>query len=173
MKNIMMRPVVPADIDQLQRISRVTFADTFASANTAADMKKHLDEAYAKEQLLREMAQPGTSFYFGLINGACAGYLKLNVDQDQSEVRGAGTLEIERIYILPEFKRQGLGRVFLQAAEKLAQDLNKERIWLGVWEENEAALAFYKQMGFEQVSQHVFVLGDDRQTDLIMEKVLV
>ncbi len=172
MQTISLRRVQPSDVEQLQAISRITFADTFAGANTEADMKKHLASAYAKEQLLAEIETPASYFYFGMIDNQCVGYLKLNVDQAQSEDRGATTLEVERIYILPAFKRQGLGRTFLQAAERLAQDLGKERIWLGVWEENTAALAFYIKMGFEQVGQHVFVLGNDRQTDLIMEKKL-
>ena len=67
------------------------------------------------------------------------------------------------------YKSNGLGTRFMRSAFDMARAQGKSIIWLGVWEHNEAALAFYKRMGFAQFGSHDFMLGADRQTDLLME----
>ncbi|WP_203640874.1 GNAT family N-acetyltransferase [Levilactobacillus andaensis] len=162
-----------ADLKTLQQVSRATFADTFGAANTPTDLAEYLDTAYSDAQLTQEMQQPTTRFEFILVDDQVAGYLKLNWGASQSERRGPATLEIERIYILPAFKRQGLGRQFYDDAVATAKQLGCRTIWLGVWEHNEPAQKFYQRMGFQQVGDHVFQLGTDAQRDLILEKTLV
>ena len=53
---------------------------------------------------------------------------------------------------------------------EVAKEQEKSSVWLGVWEKNDAALNFYKKLGFEAVGEHVFQLGDDPQRDIIMQK---
>lgn len=101
-----------------------------------------------------------------------AGYFKINTADTQTEPMGDDALEIERIYIRESFQKQGCGKYVLQQAIAMAQELNKTKIWLGVWEKNENAIAFYKKMGFVQTGAHVFYMGDEKQTDLIMIKTL-
>ncbi|AEN98574.1 GNAT family N-acetyltransferase [Fructilactobacillus sanfranciscensis] len=158
------------NLAELQKISRITFADTFGAENSDEDMKKHLDTAYSSSQLTTEIDNPNSFFYFGYVNGKLAGYLKLNVDDAQSDDEGQNCLEVERIYILPDFKRQGLGSKLIEVAEQIAKAKHKSEIWLGVWEGNPAAIAFYQAKGFCRTGQHVFTLGNDRQTDYIMKK---
>ncbi|MGX6428872.1 GNAT family N-acetyltransferase [Levilactobacillus yonginensis] len=162
-----------ADLKQLQAISRTTFTDTYGAVNTPADLEEYLEEAYNDDQLLAELRQPTTQFDFIYVENALAGYLKLNWGPTQSEHYGDDLLEIERIYILPAFKRQGLGQQFYQHAIATAQKLGKQAVWLGVWEHNPAAQKFYQQMGFEQIGDHRFQLGSDPQRDLILRKTLV
>ncbi|AYM02709.1 GNAT family N-acetyltransferase [Levilactobacillus brevis] len=163
----------PAEVGQLQAVCRQTFTATFGADNTAADLAAYLDTAYNQPQLLQEMRQPTTTYDLMWVDGQVAGYLKLNWGPTQSEQRGNSALEIERIYILPAFKRQGLGRQFYQHAVAQAQSLGLTSIWLGVWEHNPAAQRFYQAMGFQQVGDHVFQLGSDQQRDLILAKTLV
>jgi len=165
--------VTAADMPTLQQVSRATFTDTFGAANTPEDLAKYLDKTYNQPQLLQELQQPTTTFDFISLNGVVAGYLKLNWGGTQSEKRGNQRLEIERIYILPEFKRQGLGQQLYQRAVAKATDLGLAAIWLGVWENNFAAQKFYQAMGFKEVGDHVFHLGTESQRDLILEKTLV
>jgi len=86
---------------------------------------------------------------------------------------GDESLEIERIYIKKEFQKHGLGKYLLNKAIELAMECNKRKIWLGVWENNENAIGFYKKMGFVQTGTHSFYMGDDEQTDFIMTKTLI
>ncbi len=84
-----------------------------------------------------------------------AGYLKVNVNDAQSEEMGDESLEIERIYIKKEFQKHGLGKYLLNKAIELAMECTKQKIWLGVWENIENAIGFYKKMEF--VHHHSFL----------------
>ncbi len=81
-------------------------------------------------------------------------------------------LEIERIYVLQEFHGQRVGQVLYEKAIELAQERGLDYIWLGVWEKNARALRFYEKNGFEPFDRHIFKLGDDEQTDIMVKKVL-
>ncbi|WP_317907031.1 GNAT family N-acetyltransferase, partial [Bacillus subtilis] len=94
-------------------------------------------------------------------------------DEAQTEKMGDESLEIERIYIKNEFQKHGLGKYLFNKAMEIAKELNKKKIWLGVWEKNENAIVFYKKMGFVQTGAHSFYMGYEEQTDLIMTKTLL
>ncbi|MBP1045735.1 GNAT family N-acetyltransferase [Enterococcus sp. BWM-S5] len=168
----MIKKGTSADIKMLQEISIETYTDTFGAQNTAENMAAYLNSAFTLEGLAEEMGNEGTSFYFIYFDEQLAGYLKLNVGDAQTESVAESALEVERIYILPSFKRKGLGNQLIETAIEKAKAQNKKNIWLGVWEENEPALNFYEKMGFVQFSKHSFFMGDDEQTDLIMVKSL-
>lgn len=160
------------DVKDLQKISRLTFKETFGADNSAENMSEFLDEAYAKEKLLKEIENPNSQFFFLLVDDQVAGYLKINEADAQSEDVAENALEVERIYLAHEYQHQGLGLVLIKLAEKIAREDNKDNMWLGVWENNFNAQKFYKKDGFERVSQHTFVVGDDPQTDYILVKKL-
>lgn len=161
------------DMPELIAISRETFADTFGKDNSPEDMAKFLDESYNEDKLGGEMATPGSFFYFLKVDGEVAGYLKLNVDDAQSEEVDPNGLEIERIYLRKSFQHQGLGKKLFEFAEEKGREWSKSVLWLGVWEHNENAKNFYASRGLTRFSEHVFVLGDDRQTDFLLKKALV
>ena len=89
-----------------------------------------------------------------------------------TEKMDADSLEVERIYIRPAFKRRGLGKYLIDKAIEIARAQGKKLIWLGVWEHNVNAIAFYEKMGFVHTGAHSFFMGDDEQTDFIMTKKL-
>lgn len=170
--NTEIKRVTVDDVTELCEISRETFKDTFGADNTSDNMKDYLDNAYSKDQLISEINTPGTTFWFLLSDEKIVGYLKLNIDQAQSDFVSTDSLEVERIYIRKEYKRHGFGSTLIKYALKMTVESNKNQIWLGVWEHNEAAKKFYKKMGFKQIRDHVFQLGDDKQRDLILLKQL-
>lgn len=168
-----LKKMTVSDVKTLQELSITTFTDTFAEGNTAENMAAYLSEAYTIEKLTNELNNPESTFYFVYFKEQLAGYLKLNVGTAQTEKILDNGLEVERIYILSQFKRHGLGRFLIETAIDMAQKQEKEIIWLGVWDQNPKARAFYESLGFEYFSAHTFVMGDDPQTDLIMVKKLV
>lgn len=97
-----------------------------------------------------------------------AGYLKLNIKDAQTETYNDNDLEIERIYILSTFQHKGLGKALFNQALTLANQLSCDSIWLGVWEKNDNAITFYKNLGFHVIDSHIFYMGDEKQTDYIM-----
>ncbi|MBO0421680.1 GNAT family N-acetyltransferase [Enterococcus plantarum] len=160
------------DLVALQTLSIKTFTDTFAKDNTPEDLKEYLDQAYTEEKLTSELQNKQSEFYFIYSDDQLAGYLKINVNDAQTETIEQDALEIERIYIDSDFKRLGLGKMLYNKAIERAKELNKTAIWLGVWERNFSAMKFYRKMGFTQVGAHSFFMGEDEQTDLIMKKNL-
>ncbi|WP_318530651.1 GNAT family N-acetyltransferase [Companilactobacillus zhongbaensis] len=164
MQTIEIKSLTEADLKELQQISKQTFWDTFAEFNTPENMDTFLNEAYSTEQLLTELKSNDSQFYFLKIDGKTAAYSKENFDENG--------FELERIYVLKDFQKYGLGKLLLDHAISAAKLAQVQEIKLGVWEHNENAKAFYKKQGFKRQSQHVFQLGDDPQTDFILTKQL-
>ncbi|EEM95535.1 Protease synthase and sporulation negative regulatory protein PAI 1 [Bacillus thuringiensis IBL 200] len=136
-------------------------------------MNHYLEKAFNLKQLEKELSNISSQFFFVYFNDEIAGYLKINIDDAQSEEMGNESLEVERIYIKSSFQKHGLGKYLLNNAIEIAIEHNKKNIWLGVWEKNENAIAFYKKLGFVQAGSHSFYMGDDEQVDLIMIKTLI
>jgi ribosomal protein S18 acetylase RimI-like enzyme len=157
------------EIAQLQAIGRQTFAETFAGSNSADNMTKYLEEAYAYEKLSSELNDPNSLFYLASFQDEIIGYLKLNLGAAQTEIKDNKALEIERIYVAKAFHGQKFGQLLYNKAIEVAKEKNASYIWLGVWEENHRAIQFYTKNGFKAFDKHVFILGADAQTDIMMK----
>ena len=160
------------DIEKLQQIGRKTFLETFASDNSEENMTQYLSESFATEKLTNELNNENSAFYFAYYQNNVIGYLKVNFGDSQTEIKDEKTLEIERIYVLKEFHGQKVGQMLYEKALEIAKQNNSVYLWLGVWEENRRAIAFYKKNGFIEFDKHIFRLGNDEQTDIMMKKNL-
>ncbi|QNK87230.1 GNAT family N-acetyltransferase [Sporosarcina sp. resist] len=161
------------DSRELQEISHETFNETFKHQNSPESMDAYLEKAFNLKQLEKELSNSSSQFFFVYFNDEVFGYLKVNTDDAQSEEIGDESLEIERIYIRNKFQKHGLGNCLLNKAMEIAMERKKNKIWLGVWEKNENAIAFYKKKGFFQTGAHSFYMGDEEQVDFIMTKTLI
>ncbi|MDX8344531.1 GNAT family N-acetyltransferase [Rossellomorea sp. YZS02] len=170
--NIKMTKCTVEDSRKLQEIGYETFKETFEDQNSQENMKAYLEAAFNIKQVEKELSNPLSHFFFVSINDVVAGYLKVNSGDAQSEEMDDDSLEIERIYIINKFQKNGLGKYLFNMAMDVAMEQNKKKIWLGVWEKNENAISFYKKLGFVQTGAHSFYMGDEEQTDLIMVKKL-
>lgn len=168
----MIKKCLLEDLRELQKISVETFTETFKDQNSPEHLNAYLERAYNLDKLEQELTNRNSQFFFVYLNQEVAGYLKVNSDEAQSEAMGADSLEVERIYIKKKFQKHGLGKQLLNKSLEIALDQKKKKIWLGVWEENENAIAFYQKKGFVQTGAHSFYMGDDEQVDLIMTKSL-
>ena len=169
MTHIDIKKVATIDIDQLQKVSRQTFYETFSTGNTEENMIQYLDEAFSVEKLTVELNDSNAEFYFATLDGNVIGYLKLNFGQSQTELQDDKALEIERIYVLKEFHGKNVGQLLYDKAIQVARQKNAEYVWLGVWEENLRAINFYKKNNFVEFDKHIFKMGNDEQTDIMMK----
>ncbi|MGE7978384.1 GNAT family N-acetyltransferase [Psychrobacillus sp. NPDC093200] len=161
------------DLPVLQKISYETFNETFKHQNSPENMNSYLERAFNLKQLEKEILNISSQFFFAYSNNEIAGYLKINTNDAQSEKMGDESLEIERIYIKNKFQKHGIGKYLFNKAMDIAVESNKQKIWLGVWDKNENAIAFYEKMGFFQTGAHSFYMGDEEQIDFIMTKTLI
>ena len=159
-----------SDAEELSRIGIVTFTETFGDCNTESDMKSYLDYAFDIKRTEDEIGTIGSTFYIARIGGEIAAYMKTNIGKAQTEHDREGWLEVQRLYVLAKYKRRHIGSALMEKAIKDAEIAGAKGVWLGVWEYNYKAQEFYKRFGFTFCGSHDFVLGSDRQTDLLMER---
>jgi ribosomal protein S18 acetylase RimI-like enzyme len=132
-------------------------------------MKKYLEVALSAAKLTKEINDPNSEFYFASLQLKIIGYLKINIGSSQTELHDVNALEIERIYVLSEFQCKKVGQKLYEKAIQIAQQKNAGFIWLGVWEKNQRAINFYTKNGFAAFDKHIFLLGDEVQTDIMMK----
>ncbi|HJY12548.1 MAG TPA: GNAT family N-acetyltransferase, partial [Flavobacterium sp.] len=141
----------------------------FAEVNSEENIKNYLENGFSTEKLTAELTDNNSEFYFATLNDEVIGYLKINFGLSQTELKDDKALEIERIYVSKEFHGKKVGQLLYDKAIEIAKQKNSDYVWLGVWEENLRALSFYRKNGFVEFDKHLFKLGDDEQTDLMMK----
>lgn len=167
--NIIIKKISLSEIDDLQKIGRQTFDETFSEHNSKENLESYLNEGFSYEKLTAELTNENSEFYFATLKNEVIGYLKVNFGDSQTELKDDKALEIERIYVLKEFHGKKVGQLLYDKAIEIAKEKNADYVWLGVWEKNLRALSFYRKNGFAEFDKHIFKLGDDEQTDFMMK----
>jgi len=170
---INIRQAAFSDAELLATLGAQAFADTFASDNTPENMAIYLAEAFSLEQISGEVAAAANLFLIAEIDEQPAGYAKLVTGAAPEMVKAKNAVELERIYALKTWIGQGVGAALMQSCLEEARGKGHDAIWLGVWERNTRAIAFYEKWGFAKAGTKVFQLGDDPQTDFVMVRSLV
>lgn len=160
------------DIETIQNVGKETFYETFAQHNSEEEMQNYLNKSFASEKLITELNNPDSQFFIAWEEDLPIGYLKLNSGSAQTELQDNTALEIERIYVKSSHHGKKVGQILYDKALEIAQQEKKKYIWLGVWDKNLRAVNFYKKNGFVEFDKHIFRLGNDEQTDLMMKKIL-
>ncbi|MFC6099162.1 GNAT family N-acetyltransferase [Olivibacter domesticus] len=160
------------ELETIQQLGRETFSETFAQSNTAADMKRYLEENFNEHKVRTELSNPDSIFFIAWEDEKAVGYLKVNSGNAQTEIQDHTALEIERIYVRSSHHGKKVGQLLYEKALEIAEDQNKSYVWLGVWEENPRAIRFYEKNGFVTFDKHIFKMGNDEQTDIMMKKNL-
>jgi diamine N-acetyltransferase len=167
--SLIVRYATVADAELVADLSRQTFYDTFAAQNTKEDMELFLNHQFTKAGLMAEVGAPGNIFLLAYDNDAVAGYARLR-EGSMPDGSSTAALEIARLYVLQSMIGKGIGKALMQSSIEIAKAKGKQVIWLGVWEKNERAKAFYTLWGFEKFSEQPFILGQDVQRDWLMKK---
>ena len=166
--NVTIVRAAASDLARLQAIGRQTFTETFAATNTPENMARYLNEGFSAEKMAAELADADSRFYLALDKEEVVGYLKINTGSAQTELQDAAGMEIERIYVAAAYHGKKVAQLLYSRAIAVARELQAPYVWLGVWEKNPRAIAFYTKNGFVAFDKHIFRLGDDEQTDIMM-----
>ena len=159
---------------RLAELGRQTFAETFAAHNTAADMDAYLAATFGPDKQLAQLQDPAVTFLLAEMQGQAVGYAKLVQDSTLGLPAGktARQLEISKLYVVEDWIGTGLGGALMRRIQELALAAGNTALVLGVWEHNTRARQFYQRLGFKEIGEHEFVLGQDVQRDLILRKGL-
>lgn len=169
METIRIRKATINDCESLLEIGKITFSETFASTNSEGNMKDYLAKNFSKANLTLEINNPLSEFYLAFLEKRVIGFLKVNFGKAQTEIQDEKGIELERIYVLNEFHGKKIGQLLLDKALQIARNNESQYLWLGVWENNFKALKFYEKNWFYVFDKHIFTLGTDEQTDLLMK----
>jgi ribosomal protein S18 acetylase RimI-like enzyme len=131
-------------------------------------MESYMKEAFSLEKIEAELLNEDSFFYLVEKDAEVVGYFKLNIAAAQTEAIEDG-LEVERIYILTAFQGLRIGQKMMDKVFEIAKSMGKSRLWLGVWTKNDGAIRFYERNGFRKFGEHFFSLGDELQSDFLME----
>jgi GNAT superfamily N-acetyltransferase len=165
--------IIKADLSHanlLSKLGAVTFSETFAHQNNPDDFNNYLQKSFNNEQIEKELNESGSTFLIAYYGAELGGYMRLREsDELQDKFPGKRLLELQRIYSLKNFIGKGIGKGLLNFAINFAKENGFDILWLGVWEHNHHANQFYKHFGFESFDSHVFMIGNDAQTDILMK----
>lgn len=159
-----LRQAVVDDAGVLAELAERTFRDTFTAQNAPEDIDAYVASVYGLAHQRRELADPLITTIVAEISGAMIGFVQIR--------RGPDELEVARLYVDRPFHGQGIARQLMDAVLDAARQCRARKVWLGVWEHNARAIAFYEKCGFRITGSHPFLLGSDLQTDYVMAREL-
>jgi ribosomal protein S18 acetylase RimI-like enzyme len=162
------RRAVPADAAALAALAERTFRETFAADNTPDNLELHCTQNFGTELQAREIADPQLITLLAEDGGKLAGFAQLRPMHASSSVCAERPAELHRIYVASEWHGRGVAGDLMREVIAAAAQAGADCVWLGVWEHNPRAIAFYRKFGFRVVGDHAFMLGSDRQRDLIL-----
>ncbi|TAF31184.1 MAG: GNAT family N-acetyltransferase [Cytophagales bacterium] len=173
------RLATSADAALISEVGKEAFYAAFAPDNTEEDMQMYLESAYYPEKQLAELQDPANRFLLLEKDQVPIGFAKImasklsdnEVDIDDTEFLDKNLLLISKIYLLPQFVGKGIGNLLMNECVLIAQDEGFEGIWLCVWQKNERAIKFYEKYELKKIGMTTFLLGKDKQYDLVMAKL--
>lgn len=169
---VTIRQVKPEETAELAKLSADLFFETFVDSNSTEDMELYLEESFNVEKIRLELVDPNTYCFYATKNSMPIGTIKLILHQNHASFIGIKTVEVSRLYVAKEYHNQKIGAALMQFAIDFSLKNRAEKLWLGVWEHNQKAIAFYQKWGFVKTGVHNFQLGNDLQHDWLMEKDL-
>jgi GNAT superfamily N-acetyltransferase len=170
--SIVIRPALVDDAAFLAQFAARTFRETFEADNTPEDMAFFLANTYSETRQREELTDPRVSTLFADVDGQTAGYAQLRAGHVPDCVTGPDPIELLRLYVDRPWHGRGVAQALMAAVDATALARGARTLWLGVWEHNLRAQAFYRKFGFFPVGSHIFLLGSDEQTDVLMARPL-
>jgi diamine N-acetyltransferase len=173
---IHIRQAAAEDIPLLVAMGRKTFYEAFAKQNTKENMDLFMESQFQPAMLEKEMQEEGAVFFLAYQDSLPVGFTKIRTGHEPEELWAGSpfahgsAIEIERIYVVAEFQDQKIGSAIMAHNIEYARNRGFKMIWLGVWERNTAAIRFYERWAFELFGSHIFILGAEPQTDVLMKR---
>lgn len=157
-----------ADAAVLAEFAAHTFSDTFAADNRPEDLAAHLAAAFGVAQQTAELADPDVVTLLARRAGVLVAYAQFRRVAPPACVTREHAVELRRFYVDRPAQGSGVAAELMAWVHTVARDFGARHLWLGVWERNARAIAFYTKAGFVRVGSHDFFLGPDRQTDHVL-----
>jgi GNAT superfamily N-acetyltransferase len=165
---VVLRRGTVEDAAALAELAARTFVDTFAADNRPEDMQAHLEKSYGVVQQSEELLDPDVVTLLADRGGELVGFAQVRRNAPPPCVAERGAIELNRFYLDKRVHGTGLATRLMQASREAALALGGRQLWLGVWERNPRAQAFYRKAGFVDVGSTIYMVGPDPQTDRVL-----
>jgi len=163
-----LRRATTSDAVALAAFAARTFLEIFGPDNDPKHMAEHLATAYGPSQQHRELADPSIVTLVLEVGATLAGYAMVRRHEPPPCVADRESVELWRFYVDQPWHGRGAAQRLMAGVHQAAGELGGTALWLGVWERNARARAFYTKCGFVDVGTGDFWVGGDRQTDRIL-----
>ena len=168
MPEIHIRRGVAGDAGALAELAARTFADAFAADNRPEDLRAHAAGVYGIRQQTAELTDAAVATLLAERSGTLLAYVQVRRYPPPPCVNVGRPVELQRFYVDRSAHGTGLAQRLMSAARAAARDFGGEHLWLGVWERNRRAIAFYGKEGFVDVGSKYYDVGADRQIDRVL-----
>lgn len=138
------------------------------AGDAPANMDLHCEKNFGPDIQAREIADRGLATTLALEGGQLVGFTQVVLARPHPAVDAKRPAELNRIYVTADRHGKGIAQALMKAAFASARAAGADCLWLGVWEHNPKAMAFYRKFDFEIVGSQAFMLGLERQRDLVM-----
>jgi GNAT superfamily N-acetyltransferase len=170
--SVTIRLAGPSDAGWLAALGERTFRETYTAHNTPENMEQYVAGHFGPARQGAELSDPAMTTLVAEVDGRAAGYAQLSRSTPPAAVTGPAPMEVLRFYVDRPWHGQGVAQTLMTATAETARAAGARTLWLGVWERNERAIAFYHKTGFADVGTQTFLLGTDRQHDYVLARPL-
>jgi ribosomal protein S18 acetylase RimI-like enzyme len=157
-----------SDAVSLAKFAEHTFKDAFVYDNLASNIDMYCQQNFSSQIQQQEILNSNVVTFLAEVDQALVGFAQMKLESSVDCVNASRPAELYRLYVATNQHGTGIAHKIIQEVLCRASEANSDRLWLGVWEDNPKAIAFYQKYGFKMVGEHIFNLGLDPQRDLIM-----
>lgn len=156
------------DSEALAHIAKRTFRDTFETEDNLADTEFHCSENFGTEIQRQEILDSNCATLLAEVKDQLVAFAQVRLHSPKDCIAADHPSELHRLYVEKEWHGRGVAHKLMSKILSIASDAGADHVWLGVWEHNPRAIAFYGKYGFRVVGEHIFQFGSDPQRDLVM-----
>jgi GNAT superfamily N-acetyltransferase len=158
-------------------VAAATFVLACPPSMSAERVEAFVAEVLSPVRFTAYLADPGRHLLLAERSGTTLGYAMLVAgeptdDDVRAAIRLRPTVELSKIYVLPEAHGTGAAALLMQHGLDWARAAGAAGVWLGVNQQNERAQRFYAKSGFERVGTKRFLVGGIHEDDYVMERPL-
>ena len=152
----------------LATLGRRSFYEAFGQFNDPDDMQAYLDLAFHPDTIRQQLDDPNVIYFIATYQNDPVGYAKMKRNSAPKELPGTSCIQLERIYALQAYIGKKIGKELMEKCITTAIQEGNEYLWLGVWQQNEKAISFYKKGGFEIIRFKQFIISKEVNDDFVM-----
>jgi len=166
--SVRIRPATGADAAALAALAARTFRETYTGLHDPGELAAYLARAFGPERQAAELADPASPYLLAEADGALVGFAWLRFGPSPACAALPDPVEIARFYVAREWHGRGVAQALMAAALAEARRRGARSAWLGVWQQNARAIAFYRKAGFTVIGTMTWEHYSEPQDDWVM-----